>query len=109
MEAVQTLTGIARARVNDRLANAANIDRVDLLARLMEGQDENGEPLGREELTAEALTQLIAGSDTTSNTSCAVLFHTIKNPEVTKKLQMELDERLPEPGIPNYELIKDLT
>lgn len=109
MEAVQTLAGIAVARVKERLANADNIDRVDLLARLMEGKDENGETLGRQELTAEALTQLIAGSDTTSNTSCALLFHTLKNPEVAKKLQKELDEALPETGVPTYQLIKDLT
>jgi benzoate 4-monooxygenase len=94
--------------VKERLANADNIDRVDLLARLMEGKDEKGETLGREELTAEALTQLIAGSDTTSNTSCALLFHTLKNPEVVKKLQKELDETLPETGVPTYQLIKDL-
>ena len=67
MEAIANLSGIAVARVNERLAAAerGEIKRVDLLARLMEGRDENGQPLGREELTAEALTQLIAGSDTT--------------------------------------------
>ncbi|KAG4071074.1 hypothetical protein HA402_002746 [Bradysia odoriphaga] len=108
VEAVQKLTGIAVARVKNRLANADNIERVDLLARLMEGKDENGEALGREELTAEALTQLIAGSDTTSNTSCALLFHTLKNPKIAKKLQEELDERLSDIGIPTYELVKDL-
>lgn len=107
-EAVEKLAGIAVARVKERLANADNIERVDLLARLMEGKDENGETLGREELTAEALTQLIAGSDTTSNTSCALLFHTLKNPKIAKKLQKELDETLPETGVPAYELIKDL-
>ncbi len=94
--------------MKERLANADKIDRVDLLARLMEGKDENGEALGREELTAEALTQLIAGSDTTSNTSCALLFHTLKNSEIVRKLQEELDQRLPETGVPTYELIKDL-
>lgn len=94
--------------MRDRLANAANIERADLLARLMEGKDENGEPLGRDELTAEALTQMIAGSDTTSNTSCALLFHVLKNPEAWKKLQMELDERLPETGVSTYDQVKDL-
>lgn len=108
LEAVEELAGIAVARVKERLANAVNIDRVDLLARLMEGKDERGETLGREELTAEALTQMIAGSDTTSNTSCALLFHTLKNPDVTRKLQNELDETLPETGVPTYQLIKDL-
>ena len=73
IEAVENLAGIAVARVEARL-QTPDTGRVDLLARLMEGQDEKGERLGREELTAEALTQLIAGSDTTSNTSCAILY-----------------------------------
>lgn len=63
--AVQRLAGIAIAAVAQRLASLQN-DRVDLLAKLQEGRDDNGDPMGREELTAEALTQLIAGSDTTS-------------------------------------------
>ncbi|EMC93381.1 hypothetical protein BAUCODRAFT_238892 [Baudoinia panamericana UAMH 10762] len=110
MEAIQNLAGIATARVNERLAAAerGEITRVDLLARLMEGKDENGNPLGRAELTAEALTQLIAGSDTTSNTSCALLYHCLMHPEVVRKLQAELDEALPSNDVPSYEQVKDL-
>ncbi|KAG8990574.1 hypothetical protein FRB90_001704, partial [Tulasnella sp. 427] len=63
-KACQNLAGLAIAAVNRRLDNPT--DRVDLLARLQQGKDDNGVPLGKEELTAEALTQLIAGSDTTS-------------------------------------------
>jgi benzoate 4-monooxygenase len=37
---------------------------VDLLSKLQEGKAEEGKPMGRPELTAEALTQLIAGSST---------------------------------------------
>jgi benzoate 4-monooxygenase len=108
VQAVQNLAGIAIARVNERLANPKT-DRVDLLARLMEGRDENGEKLGREELTAEALTQLIAGSDTTSNTSCALLYHCLKHPEVIKKLENELDEAIPDIDmVPTYASVKDL-
>ncbi|KAK3686575.1 hypothetical protein LTR37_019680 [Vermiconidia calcicola] len=110
IEAVQNLAGIAIARVNTRLEQAekGTIDRVDLLARLMEGKDENGNKLGREELTAEALTQLIAGSDTTSNTSCALLFHCLMHPDVVKKLQTELDDALPELDVPSFDQVKDL-
>jgi benzoate 4-monooxygenase len=105
--AVQNLAGIAIARVNERLANPT--DRVDLLARLQQGRDETGATLGREELTAEALTQLIAGSDTTSNTSCALLYHCLRNPEVVKKLQAELDAALPDSdAVPQYAEVKDL-
>jgi len=104
-EAVENLAGIAIARVKQRLENPT--DRVDLLARLMEGKDANGEKLGREELTAEALTQLIAGSDTTSNTSCALLYWVLRTPGVVQKLQEQLDARIG-PGVPYYEQVKDL-
>ncbi len=62
--AVKTLAGIAVAAVSRRMATP--VDRVDLLGKLSDGRDDDGKPMGREELTAEALTQLIAGSDTTS-------------------------------------------
>lgn len=110
MEAIQKLSGIAVARVNQRLeaAERGEIQRVDLLARLMEGKDENGNKLGRSELTAEALTQLIAGSDTTSNTSCALLYHCLTKPNVIKKLQAELDQALPSDDVPTFDQIRDL-
>nr|POF12805.1 benzoate 4-monooxygenase [Quercus suber] len=110
VEAVQNLAGIAIARVNERLAAAerGETTRVDLLARLMEGRDENGQKLGRAELTAEALTQLIAGSDTTSNTSCALLFHCLQHPEVVRKLQAELDKALPSNEVPSFDQVRDL-
>ena len=61
-KAVSNLAGSAVAAVSKRLA--VPTDRVDLLSKLQEGRDTNGEKMGRDELTAEALTQLIAGSDT---------------------------------------------
>ena len=61
---VQTLAGIAIMAVARRLATPT--DRIDLLSKLQSGRDSAGNPMGREELTAEALTLLIAGSDTTS-------------------------------------------
>ena len=112
LEAVENLAGIAVARVNDRLQPgvAEKNQRVDLLARLMEGKDENGNKLGRAELTAEALTQLIAGSDTTSNTSCALLYWCLKTPGVMEKLQKEVDAVVPEGVVvPDYNMVKDLS
>lgn len=111
VRAVEDLAGIAAARVNARLdaPDEEKSQRKDLLARLMEGKDENGEKLGREELTVEALTQLIAGSDTTSNTSCALLYWCLKTKGVMEKLQKELDEAIPEGvDIPEYDTVKDL-
>ncbi|KAI9838603.1 MAG: hypothetical protein M1819_004917 [Sarea resinae] len=110
LQAVENLAGIAVARVNERLASGQKSERVDLLARLMEGRDAEGRPLGREELTAEALTQLIAGSDTTSNTSCALLFWCLKTPGVMSKLQKELDGAMQGSGdaVPDFKTVKDL-
>jgi benzoate 4-monooxygenase len=109
LAAVQNLAGIAVARVSQRLDGKQDVERVDLLARLMEGKDEKGEKLGRAELTAEALTQLIAGSDTTSNTSCAILYWVTKTPGVLEKLRKELDEAIPQGmDVPAYDQVKDL-
>lgn len=129
VQAIEDLAGIAVARVNSRLAEVdeeggdvkMERGRLDLLARLMEAKDENGEKLGREELTAEALTQLIAGSDTTSNTSCAGLYWICRTDGVLERMQQELDEALTtgkddpqsreeQTGItiPNFEQVKDL-
>lgn len=109
LAAVENLAGIAVARVSQRLEGKQDVNRVDLLARLMEGKDEKGEKLGRAELTAEALTQLIAGSDTTSNTSCAILYWVTKTPGVLEKLRKELDEAIPAGvDVPTFEMVKEL-
>ncbi|SOV03041.1 probable Benzoate 4-monooxygenase cytochrome P450 [Ustilago sp. UG-2017a] len=92
LTSVKKLTGIALARVNDRLQNGS--EREDLLAKLQSAKDDRGEPMGKMELTAEALTQLIAGSDTTSNTACAILSHLCTHPDKMRKLQAELDREL---------------
>ncbi|RDW74534.1 cytochrome P450 [Aspergillus mulundensis] len=111
LEAVENLAGIAIACVNERLKPEvmANNTRVDLLARLMEGKDANGNKLGRAELTAEALTQLIAGSDTTSNTSCAILYYCLITPGVIDKLHEVLDEAIPKDiEVPTHAMVKEI-
>jgi len=89
---VKSLAGIAIMAVAKRLASPT--DRVDLLSKLQGGRDSEGKPMGREELTAEALTLLIAGSDTTSNSTCAILYYLGGNKGVQDKLHKELDEQL---------------
>ncbi|CAK5274619.1 unnamed protein product [Mycena citricolor] len=92
LQDVRSLAGIAIVAVAKRLSTPT--DRVDLLSKLQSGTDDNGNPMGRAELTAEALTLLIAGSDTTSNSTCAIIYYLAKNPEKQAKLQAELDEQL---------------
>jgi benzoate 4-monooxygenase len=107
-KAVQNLAGIAAVMVAKRLA--AGSERVDLLSKLQDGTDEFGNPLTREEVTAEALTALIAGSDTTSNSSCAITYHIARNPRVQKKLQDELDEEFGSnfDEVPTWDQVKKL-
>ncbi|GAA6013846.1 hypothetical protein JCM10207_008211 [Rhodosporidiobolus poonsookiae] len=110
LASVNNLTGIARTRVNARLENGAG-DRKDILSHLQSGKDAEGKPMGVPELTAEALTQLIAGSDTTSNSSCAIMYYIISNPKAHKKLQQELDSTFGPRGISGvmeYEDVKAL-
>jgi benzoate 4-monooxygenase len=108
---VKTLAGIAIMAVAKRLDSPT--DRVDLLSKLKAGRDNEGNPMGREELTAEALTLLIAGSDTTSkyipicidlnqpfwpfacfSSTCAIIYHLAHNPHIQERLHRELDEQL---------------
>ncbi|KAL1411303.1 hypothetical protein Q8F55_002254 [Vanrija albida] len=99
---------IAIAAVRDRLENPPTHDREDLLARLAEARDEKGSPISRDELTAEAMTQLIAGSDTTANSSCAMLYYAAGTPGVLEKLQAELDDVIDEDSLPTYDAVKGL-
>jgi len=102
------LTGIAIAAVSRRLK--APTDRVGLLSKLQGARSDEGKPMGRLELTAEALGQLIAGSDSTANSSCAITYHLAQNPIAQSRLQAELDEALgnDDDPIASQEIVKRL-
>ncbi|KAJ5923362.1 Cytochrome P450 [Penicillium verhagenii] len=116
--AVENLTGIAVAAVSSRLdaAEKGVVDtRNDILSRLLQAKDSNGRPMGRTELTSEALTQLIAGSDTISNTACAVFYWILHGERcapgsILPRLREELDSTIGEgeTGIASYSQVKDL-
>lgn len=109
VRAVQNLAGIAIARVTERLDRPPDISRKDLLTYLARAKDDEGAPLEREEITAEALTQLIAGSDTTSNSSCALLYHVVRTPGVLGRLQEEIDEAIPDgAATPTFDQVRNL-
>ncbi|KAH7322251.1 cytochrome P450 [Rhizoctonia solani] len=67
---------------------------LDLIDKLLESKDEDGTPLSINELYAEALALLIAGSDTTSNTLSSLCYHLAIHPEVQRQLQAELDQNV---------------
>lgn len=107
---MNNLRSLGTARILDRLNNPLSADRhKDLLERVREGRDDKGQPFGKEELTAEALTVLIAGTDTTSSTFAALMYHVIRTPGVLQKLQAELDSALPADNeVPSYDQVKSL-
>lgn len=55
---------MAVTAVSKRLHSSS--PRADLLSKLLDGRDGEGKPLGKRELSAESLSIIIAGSDTTS-------------------------------------------
>lgn len=107
---MNNLRSLGTARIMDRLNNPLRANgRKDLLERLREGRDTKGEPFGKGELTAEALTVLIAGTDTTSSTFAALMYHVVRTAGVLQKLQAELDAALPvECVVPSYDQVKTL-
>ncbi|THW04256.1 cytochrome p450 benzoate 4-monooxygenase [Aureobasidium pullulans] len=105
LHAIQTLHGIASIAVSKRLDAVEKIDanqnsRHDILDMLVRSKGPDGNPMQRDELTSEALTQLIAGSDTVSNTSCAIIYWILHGERaapgtILPRLQKELDTAIP--------------
>ncbi|KAL5523029.1 hypothetical protein ACEPAF_1296 [Sanghuangporus sanghuang] len=109
-EAGKDLFGMAIAAIAKRLIFPT--DRTDILSKLQQSKDEEGKCMSNEELTAEAFAQLVAGSDTIANSSCAITYYIAANPRVQVKLQKELDGALgvdsSEDLVPTYAQIKNL-
>lgn len=106
LQSVKCLHGIAEVAVNRRLDAAekgqlGSKGRSDILEMLVRSKDANGNPMGRDELISEALTELIAGSDTVSNTTCAIFYWVLHGERaapgtIIPRLQAELDAAIPD-------------
>ncbi|KAI1158429.1 cytochrome p450 benzoate 4-monooxygenase [Nemania serpens] len=120
LQSVKNLHGIAYAAVTKRLESMEGgskpgaQQRHDILEMLCRSKDAEGKPMPRDELVSEALTELIAGSDTVSNTACAVIYWILdgerRNPgTVVPRLQAELDEAIhASPSIAAHREVKNL-
>ncbi|KAI0879065.1 cytochrome p450 benzoate 4-monooxygenase [Hypoxylon argillaceum] len=117
LQSVKNLHGIAYAAVTKRLASMEDNKpgkRHDILEMLCRSKDAEGNPMPKDELVSEALTELIAGSDTVSNTSCAVIYWILegerRNPgTIIPRLQAELDEAIhASPLIAAHKEVKNL-
>ena len=63
-KAMERFGTMAVTAISKRLSMPS--DKVDLLSKMVEIKDDGGRPMGSQELSAEATTLLVAGSDTTS-------------------------------------------
>lgn len=97
LSSVQRLARIAVDAVEARLKTKS--DRRDLLSFLIAAKDAEGEPLPKLELYAEALTQLIAGSDTTSNSLAHFIDTLTRHPLQYARLRRSIDACMNAAGV----------
>lgn len=111
VKATQNLVGLAIARVSQRLDNPPPTKRHDFLTRMIKNQDRDnyGNIKDRKGLVIAAFTQLVGGSDTTSNSLGAILYFVSKAPRVVKRLQEELDVAIPiNTDFPTHKMVRKL-
>ena len=71
--------------------------------------DTRGKGLSDDEIAAQSIGFLQAGSDTTSVTLSLTCFFIAANPEVQEKLHQEVDSMCPEDEeIPSYDTVREL-
>ncbi|KAI5303189.1 hypothetical protein KEM56_007810 [Ascosphaera pollenicola] len=108
---LDTLAGLATTLVRVRIEQdkLKKDKRPDILTRLMEARDQCGKSMSKREIESEALTQMVAGSDTVANTTCSVLYHIVNTPRVKEKLQRLILEAIPENvRVPTCAQLKDI-
>ncbi|KKY25063.1 putative benzoate 4-monooxygenase [Phaeomoniella chlamydospora] len=98
LQAAQALGRIGIAAVDRRKSSPQDPNRKDILYWLLKAKDpDTGLPLPDREVKAEALTEMIAGSDTTGNTLTHIVDMLCRHPAALKNLQKELDTAFPAP------------
>jgi len=76
---------INRARVDPRLS-----DREDILAALVRARDEDGRPVGDQEVRDQLLTLLIAGHETTASALAWALERLVRHPAAWQRMRDEI-------------------
>ena len=119
LQSIKDLHGIAALAVSQRLnavrpGSLGGEDRHDIMALLLKAKDPDGVAMPYEEVVSEALTQLIAGSDTVSNTACAIIYWILAGERdapvtILPRLQEELDTAIPEnEAVATHKQVKNL-
>jgi unspecific monooxygenase len=91
---------IVEARRNDPSPDR----RQDMLDFMLHGADpETGQRLDRDNIAAQILTFMAAGSETSANTLSFALHYLSANPDMAAKARAEIDQRWPGCDFPNIE------
>ena len=99
--------------VQDYIHNPAKIRRKDLLQKMLDARDGEGEPLSIASLNTEAAGIILAGSHTTSSSLTWIVWRILRNRDndILKRLREELDTALaglPHDGIVPHSKIEHL-
>jgi cytochrome P450 len=78
-----------------------NRERTDILSMLLEARDEEGRGMTEDELRDELMTMLIAGHETTATALSWTFGFLLGHPEVSERLQAEVDGACDEQGLPD--------
>jgi cytochrome P450 len=90
--AVLDLQRITHSIVQER--RSSSVDRGDLLSMLLLARDEDGTQLTDSQVSAQTLSLLFAGHETTANALSWAWLLLSQNPDIRQKLQAELDSVL---------------
>ncbi|KAF4954952.1 hypothetical protein FSARC_11981 [Fusarium sarcochroum] len=94
------LNAIVDGIINKRLNSQKVGGRKDLLDMLLEASAENPNQLSMQDIKAEMLVFLLAGSDTSAVTATFCLMKLLENPTTYQALKKELDELISSPSDP---------
>jgi cytochrome P450 len=91
-KAVQELRNSIQRFIDERRSNPA--ERNDFLSILLQARDEDGKPMGDEQLMSECLTLFGAGHETTATSLSWTWYLLCQHPEIYQKVQEEVDSVL---------------
>ncbi|KAI9296044.1 cytochrome P450 [Neoconidiobolus thromboides FSU 785] len=92
----------------DAINNAKNCpDKTTIMNALLNTEDpETGRKLNEKEIAEESILQIVAGTDTTSNTLTWFFYNLANNPDVYEKVEKEIHDTFPDKRSIDYTKIK---
>ncbi|KAH6999394.1 cytochrome P450, partial [Ilyonectria destructans] len=88
-------------------AKAGGPKKQDFLSKILQLHNENPERFPETAIYTTCITNIGAGSDTTSISICSILFNLMNTPTALLKLRQEIDEKLPQLEKTNTVTFKD--